>query len=109
MRPWGWHTLCMACGLDFPAIQYRDALGLEEPPTNLTPRYGYRWVRFLTDLPAGLQEIRAGLSTPRAYLGSLRGRKVFSVFDWRDPLPAVGDFAVALMRSLKGFVQKKGA
>ena len=21
VRPWGWHTLCMACGLDFPSIQ----------------------------------------------------------------------------------------
>ena len=26
LRPWGWHTLCIACGLDFPYIQYCDAL-----------------------------------------------------------------------------------
>jgi predicted ATP-grasp superfamily ATP-dependent carboligase len=99
VRPWGWHTLCIACGLDFPSIQYFDALGKE--PLSPTPRYGYRWVRLLTDIPAGIQEFRAGITTPTTYLHSLMGKIVFSVFDWRDPLPAFGDFAVALSRLLK--------
>ncbi|HLQ30835.1 MAG TPA: ATP-grasp domain-containing protein [Ktedonobacteraceae bacterium] len=101
LRPWGWHTLCIACGLDFPYIQYRDALG--DAPTSITPRYGYHWVRLLTDIPAGIQEMRAGITTLRAYLRSLAGNIVFSVFDWRDPLPAVGDFVIALSRSLRSF------
>jgi len=100
VRPWGWHTLCIACGLDFSSIQYYDVLG--QGPSNLTPRYGYRWVRLLTDIPAGIQEVRAGITTPTAYLRSLMGKIVFSVFDWRDPLPVFGDFAVALSRLLKG-------
>jgi predicted ATP-grasp superfamily ATP-dependent carboligase len=101
IRPWGWHTLCMACGLDFPSIQYDDALGQAPPP--LVPRYGYRWVRLLTDIPAGLQEVRAGISTPSAYFRSLVGKTTFSVFDWRDPLPTLGDFGSALARSIRGF------
>jgi len=105
LRPWGWHTLCIASGLDFPYIQYRDILG--ETPVHGTPHYGYRWIRLLTDIPAGLQEVRAGITTPGAYFRSLIGQTVFSVFDWRDPLPAPGDFAVALSRSMKGF-HKKG-
>lgn len=101
IRPWGWHTLCIACGLDFPYIQFCDTLG--EAPSAIIPRYNYRWVRLLTDLPAGLQEIRTGITTPWAYLRSLIGNVAFSVFDRRDPLPTLGDFATALYRSIRGF------
>jgi D-aspartate ligase len=99
LRPWGWHTLCIACGLDFPFIHYNDVLGYT--PANILPRYGYQWVRLVTDIPAGIQEIRAGNLTPWAYLRSLMGKTVFSVFDWRDPLPAVGDLASVFVRSFK--------
>jgi D-aspartate ligase len=98
LRPWGWHTLSLACGLDFPWIQYADLLG-ELPPIP-APRYGAHWVRLITDLPAGLQERRAGITTTGAYLRSLLGKTVFSVFDWRDPLPVFGDFGSALIRAL---------
>jgi predicted ATP-grasp superfamily ATP-dependent carboligase len=101
VRPWGWHTLCIACGLDFPYIQYCSILG--QQPATITPRYDYRWLRLLTDIPAGIQEMRAGITSPLAYLSSLRGKTTFSVFDWQDPLPALGDLAVVLSRSLKGF------
>ena len=100
LRPWGWHTLCTACGMDFSYIQYRDRRGF--PPAPITPRYGPRWVRLITDIPAGLQERRAGIATTGAYLRSLRGKLVFSVFDWRDPLPTVGDFFSVVIRSLRG-------
>jgi predicted ATP-grasp superfamily ATP-dependent carboligase len=96
-RPWGWHTLCIACGLDFPAMQYAHALG--RPVPRLTPRYGPRWIRLLTDVPAGFQHVKAGTMTPGAYIRSLfAGETVGSVFDVRDPLPAAGDLAVAVSR-----------
>jgi len=121
LRPWGWHTLCIACGLDFSYIQYCAALQnvgadlsnllpmyrQQDQETNTpTPRYDYHWVRMLTDVPAGLQEIRAGITTPRAYLRSLAGKTVFSVLDWHDPLPALGDPLVALSRAIKAFAKK---
>ncbi len=105
LRPWGWHTLCIACGLDFPYIQYCDVTGQALP--SVTSCYGYHWVRLITDLPAGLQEIRAGHSTAGAYLRSLAGKTVFSVFEWRDPLPAVGDAAVVFSRLMKGSYKGK--
>jgi D-aspartate ligase len=104
VRPWGWHTLCIASRLDFPYIQYLDVLG--HGPVAIKPRYGLRWVRLLTDIPAGIQEIRAGITSPGAYLHSLIGKTVFSVLDWRDPLPALGDFIVALSRSIRSFDRK---
>ncbi len=99
IRPWGWHTLCMACGLDFPYIHYQDLVG--EPVAISTPEYGLRWIRVLTDIPAGIQEILAGTTTPLDFLRSLAGKKVYSVLDWRDPLPVVGDFSSAFMRGLR--------
>jgi hypothetical protein len=64
-------------------------------------------VRALTDVLAGLQEIRAGVSTPATYLRSLPGKTVFSVLDWRDPVPAGGDLAVALSRGIGRKVGRK--
>ncbi len=106
-RPWGWHTLCMACGLDFPAMQYDHSLG--RPLPRLAPRYGPRWIRLLTDVPAGWSYVKAGAMTPGAYVRSLfAGRTVGSVFDLRDPIPAAGDLAVALSRVAKALVRRQG-
>lgn len=99
VRPWGWHTLCIACGLDFPYIQYRDVLG--QAPLPATPHYNYHWARVLTDIPAGIQEVRAGITKPASYLRSYTGKTTFSVFDWRDPVPAAGDLISAISRSMK--------
>jgi predicted ATP-grasp superfamily ATP-dependent carboligase len=106
-RPWGWHTLCIACGLDFPAMQYAHALG--RPVPRVTPHYGPRWIRLLTDVPAGWSYIKAGAMTPGAYFRSLfAGRTVGSVFDLSDPAPAAGDLAVAISRVTKALVRRQG-
>jgi D-aspartate ligase len=97
VRPWGWHKLCIACGLDLPYMQYQDTV-LGQPSPTLTPRYGTRWIRVATDLPAGIQELRAGITTPWNYLRSLIGHNTYSVLNLRDPLPAVGDLAVLVSR-----------
>jgi predicted ATP-grasp superfamily ATP-dependent carboligase len=101
VRPWGWHTLCIACGLDFPYLQYCSAVG---KPLVFPPGidYGYQWVRMLTDIPAGLQEIRTGITTPLAYLRSFKGKMAFSVLNWRDPLPVFGDAWIAAARVMRG-------
>jgi predicted ATP-grasp superfamily ATP-dependent carboligase len=97
VRPWGWHTLCIACGLDLPYIQYLQVVcGQSSPP--LAPHYGTRWIRAATDLPSGIQELRAGIITPWNYLRSLLGHNTYSVLNLRDPLPALGDVAVLASR-----------
>ena len=101
VRPWGWHTLCIACGLDFPYMQYCAVMGQEQVLPLATPHYDHHWVRLLTDLLAGLQEIQAGITTPDTFLKSLRGKTEFSVFDWGDPLPALGDFLSAFSRGMR--------
>jgi predicted ATP-grasp superfamily ATP-dependent carboligase len=105
-RPWGWHTLCIACGLDFPHLQYEFALGRSVRYPK--PRYGPRWIRLLTDIPAGLQGIRRGLFSFGDYLRSLFGGElVGSVCDLNDPLPAAGDLAVAVLRVIRARVKRR--
>jgi predicted ATP-grasp superfamily ATP-dependent carboligase len=100
VRPWGWHTLCIACGLDFPYRQYCWAVGKPlELPSSVD--YSYHWVRLLTDIPAGVQEIRTGITTLSAYLKSLKGKTSFSVLDWRDLLPVFGDACIAFLRIIR--------
>jgi D-aspartate ligase len=89
LRPWGWHTLCIACGLDFPYIQYCDILG--QTPQTKQPLYGYRWMRLLTDVLASSQEIRSGMISRQDYLQSFGRHLVFSTLDWQDPLPIIAD------------------
>jgi len=100
VRPWAWHSLCAACGLDFVLMQYRLAVGELVPAAQ--PDYGSRkWVRMVTDLPAVFQELRAGSLTLGGYLRSLRGSVSFSVLDLRDPLPMAGDIGVTAVRMLR--------
>jgi len=106
VRPWGWHTLCIACGLDFPYIQYCCALGDPQPLFPAHVDYSYRWIRMLTDIPAGMQEIRARITTRSAYVKSLMGKTAFSVLDWRDFLPVFGDAWVAFSRILRAKLKK---
>ena len=42
LRPWGWHTLGTACGLDFSYIHYKDILGdAPEPLSRVMAITGY--------------------------------------------------------------------
>ncbi len=106
-RPFGWHTLCIACGLDLPWMQYGYALGRR--PAHVMPCYGACWIRVLTDVPAGVQRIRAGLMSPLDYIRSVRGDMVFSVLDLRDPLPAAGDLVVAIARLVRAVASRRWA
>jgi D-aspartate ligase len=99
VRPWGWHGLCAASGLDFTAMQYRWAT--DGTLTACSPSYGRKWIRVATDIPAAVMEIRAGTLTAPAYLRSVRGRIVFSVLDLCDPLPVIGDAGFLVSRIVR--------
>lgn len=96
VRLWAWHALCTASGLDFGRMQYDVAEG--RWPEAVAPDYGRRWIRVPTDAPAAVQAVRRGLLTWRDYARSLCSPLVFSVLDWRDPVPFLGDLALIARR-----------
>lgn len=89
-RPWGWHTLLRAAGLNLPYLLYLKETGQEVPL--LEGREGVKWVRLITDLPTVFKEITGGRMSIRDYLSSMRGKKHFAVLSAKDPLPFFAEF-----------------
>ena len=98
-RAWTWIALGAAAGVDFPAIQWRLALGEQIAP--VTGRLGASWRYLSRDLVASAQEMLLGRLAPRSYLHSLRSPSAGAVFAWDDPWPAVLDLPMVAMRVVK--------
>jgi D-aspartate ligase len=83
-----WHYLGAASGINLPRIAYADLTGVphEAPPTEYAT--DIHWLSFSDDLRSFLRSYHpAGELGWLGWLGSLRGRKVYDVFAWSDPLP----------------------
>lgn len=84
-RFWGWHTLAIEAGINFPYILYNFMLG--QKISTLPPRNGAKWIRLLTDTPTVIKEILGGRLPLKEYFRTLKGKKQFAVFSFKDPLP----------------------
>lgn len=91
-RTWGYHTLGLGAGVDFPHLLFADQLG--ESVGSRRGRTGVRWIRLVTDLPTGILEILGGRQDARAYLTSLKEFDVESVFSREDPFPGFVELAL---------------
>jgi predicted ATP-grasp superfamily ATP-dependent carboligase len=98
-RTWGYHTLGLESGVDFPYMLHRDQLGMNVQPAHA--RTGVRWIRLVTDVPNAALDIKAGRSRVRDYLRSLRGIDTEAVFSLRDPLPGLYELALLPYLALK--------
>jgi predicted ATP-grasp superfamily ATP-dependent carboligase len=88
-RPWGFHWLGSACGVDFPYLAFADQLGLATRQTQAPAGVG--WLRLLSDIPTAASDFVHGSLSLGAYLQSLRIARVDAVFSWTDPLPFVAE------------------
>ena len=84
-RIWGWHTLAIGAGVPLPYFLYLDMIG--EPFETLKSAEAMKWVRSITDVPTVFKEILKGNMSIKEYVDSMRGKKEFAVFSFRDPLP----------------------
>ncbi|HEY0756468.1 MAG TPA: hypothetical protein VGD98_21125 [Ktedonobacteraceae bacterium] len=92
-RTWGYHSLGARAGVDFSAMLFADQLGQTVEPRRARP--GVQWVRLITDLPTGMQELaRQRLSAPE-YWRTLHHFDVEAVFDRNDPLPGLMELFVS--------------
>ena len=91
-RTWGYHTVGLTAGVNFPYLLYCDQVGL--PVEACRAGAGVSWVRFLTDLPTGLVEIRRGSLGWRPFLQSITHADVEAVFDRHDPIPFLREIAL---------------
>jgi D-aspartate ligase len=100
-RAWGFHILGYACGVDFPYLLFADHTG-QSSAEPVRGKAGVGWLRLLTDIPTALSDFMHGSLSLKAYFSSLRATRIESVFNWKDPLPAIAE-----MFFLPYFVAKK--
>jgi predicted ATP-grasp superfamily ATP-dependent carboligase len=98
-RTWGYHSLGPRAGVDFPYLLFADQLG--EPVEICRAKAGVKWIRLVTDISTGVVEIFHGHLDWRAYLQSLRGVHVESVFSREDPLPALVELTLVPYLAVK--------
>ena len=84
-----WDALGQRFEIDTAAVAYLDAIGAELPEPGHA-RAGVRWVSICRDVRAAFGYRAEDLLSTRSWLTSLVvGEKVWAVFSWDDPLPAV--------------------
>ena len=88
-RVWGWHTLCVRAGVDFPYLLWLLARGEQVP--QLRGRPGERWIHTSADLRVAIGEILRGGCSFASYLRSIRGPVEPAIFSWDDPVPGLLD------------------
>jgi predicted ATP-grasp superfamily ATP-dependent carboligase len=91
-RTWGYHSLGLRAGVDFPYLLFADQLGLPIERTRAKP--GVSWIRMLTDFPTAVHELLGGRLGLGAYARSLRQVDVDAVFSAEDPLPGLAEIAL---------------
>ena len=101
-RPWGWHTLANAAGVDLPYLLYQDILGKEVLQNGFDKNT--KWIRLTTDIPTAIAEMLRGRLKVTDYVNSLKGKKEFAVLSIRDPLPFIAElFMLPYLWKKRGF------
>ena len=106
-RAWGYHSLGVAAGVDFPHLMFSDQMGETVPPRR--GRVGVRWIRLITDLPTAAMGMVKGQQPVWPYLKSLWGINTESVLCWDDPLPGLLEFGLMPYSHLKRALAKRSA
>jgi len=84
-RIWGWHTLAKAAGVNLPYITFQHMTGEKTEATK--PIEDVKWIRLITDIPTVLKEVLSGRMNLKEYLKTMRGKKEYAVFSFKDPFP----------------------
>jgi len=104
-RAWGWHSIGLAAGTDFPYVAWQLALG--ETVTRTQGRAGVRWVRLSTDLPTSAREMLAGRMPLRSYLRTLVPPLEGPIAAWEDPLPGLMELPTVARHVARRALQRR--
>lgn len=94
-RTWLWVGLARACGVDFAKIAFHYLTGKdEEYPEDYVK--GISWLNYLTDTIFAMKAIQKKQLTLKAYLESMKGRKVHAIWSSNDIRPGIMFLFLAL-------------
>jgi D-aspartate ligase len=88
-RTWGFHSIGVPAGVDFPYLLYADQVG--RSIERCRAKAGVGWLRAITDVPTVVSDLWDDELNLRSYWKSLRNTRTESVFCMRDPMPAVAE------------------
>jgi D-aspartate ligase len=88
-RTWGFHSIGIPAGVDFPYLLFADQLGY--PLDRYRAKAGVGWLRGITDVPTVFSDLWAGELSLRSYWSSLKNTGTESVFCGEDPLPSLAE------------------
>jgi predicted ATP-grasp superfamily ATP-dependent carboligase len=91
-RAWGFHSMGLAAGVDFPYLLFADQMGLPIEPCRGRASVG--WLRLVTDVPTAFFDLLGGHLSPLSYIKSLQNTQIESVFCREDPLPSLSEIAL---------------
>jgi predicted ATP-grasp superfamily ATP-dependent carboligase len=94
-RPTGRSAIAEAGGVELLQTMYCDLSGQPLPLARQQQYTGVKWIHLTRDCASALHYWRNGALTLPGWWRSLRGKKVYAVFSWRDPAPFIGDLARA--------------
>jgi predicted ATP-grasp superfamily ATP-dependent carboligase len=97
-RIWAWIGLGAAAGLDFPMLTAAMAVGTL--PAGLKPNYGASWVRSIPNALSLLQSLQRSGRFGYAAARSLSPRAGAAIFAFDDPMPALLELPVQVLRRL---------
>jgi D-aspartate ligase len=103
-RPWGWHTLGKAAGIDFPYLLWQQKMGLDVSPVH--SQDSASWLREITDLMAIAKSPHRKAEIKRLLRAIWSGTLTSATFDLFDPLPFFAEFGLWASR---GFLRQKKA
>jgi D-aspartate ligase len=101
-----WAYLATGSGLNITAVAYHDLIGSPAFSKNGI-RYGVKWIDLNKDFKALLDYRKTGEWTIGRWLATYRGKKVFHVHSFRDPMPFFMDSWFLAKRSL-GHMNTRG-
>ncbi|MCO5050840.1 MAG: hypothetical protein M9920_00860 [Verrucomicrobiae bacterium] len=84
-RSWGWHSLGSPVVGNLPKMCFDLLAGHAVTP--VTPQYGWRWVKHVTDIPVAVDLWRRKELSVGSYLRSLRGKTICCEWSKGDPWP----------------------
>lgn len=102
-RPWGFHAIGSAAGVDFPYMIYADQMGLSIEPAR--GKAGVGWLRLVSDIPTAISDLLHGSLSVPTYLRSLRATRIESVFNVGDPLPSAAELVMLPYLAAKKYLK----
>ena len=105
-RTWGFHSIGVPAGVDFPYLLYADQIG--EPVERCRAKAGVGWLRAVTDFPTAASDLWAGELNLRSYWNSLRNTRAESVFCLQDPLPSAAEVLMLPYLVAKKYFMRSG-